>query len=710
MTDKANERPALARLLRPASIAIVGASAEPFSVGANTLANLKRFNYPGAVHFVSRKGGEIDGKACVTSVDELPPGVDAAVLVVPAAVVRETIEACARRGIGGVVVFASGFAEQDEAGKRAQAEFAAVAEKNGVAVIGPNCIGFVNYADRAPLTFEPVEVNVPKGPGVCVIAQSGAMSGNIRYALQGRGAPVSHSISTGNEAVVAAEDCIDLLIDDPSVSLFAVFVEQIRRPPNFLRLAARARAAGKPIVLLHSGRGARAREAAKTHTGALAGDYATMRAFVEREGVVLVEGLDELFDVAALLARDPRPSRGGLALLSNSGALRGVGLDLAEEIGFPVADFAPDTVAALKATLPSFATVDNPLDVTAAAMTKPSLFGDCARVILADPAVGYLLVAAMGGGQPQQMSKWKALEPELTTAKKPVALCYLGDDYPLNAEFMAEMRASGVPFFRSPERAIRAFARIERWGREGAPPPRSARAAPRLSLTTQGPIAEWRGKEMFAKAGIAIPRGRLARTAEEARAVARDIGYPVALKAQADALAHKIDVGGVIVGVANDAELDEAFGRLLANVKAHRPDLALDGALVEAMAPKGGLEFIVGARRDPQWGASLLVGLGGIWAEALRDARLMPADVSAAEIAAELGKLKGAALLRGSRGSPPRDVAALASLAESIGALMRANPEIVEIDVNPVNVYAEGRGALALDALIVAAPASDVGE
>ncbi len=702
MSNASNERSPLARLLRPASIAIVGASAEPFSVGANALANIKRFGYPGELHFVSRKGGEIDGRPCVTSVDDLPMDIDAAVLVVPAAVVRETIEACARRGIGGVVVFASGFGEPDEAGKRAQDEFVAVAEKHGVAVIGPNCIGFVNYADAAPLTFEPVEFNKPEGPGVCVIAQSGAMSGNIRYALQGRGTPVSHSISTGNEAVVASEDCIDLLIDDSSVSLFAVFVEQIRRPPNFLRLAARARAAGKPIVLLHSGRGARAREAAKTHTGALAGDYATMRAFVEREGVVLVEGLDELFDVCALLARDPRPTRGGLGVLSNSGALRGVGLDLAEDLGLSVPDFALDTVAALKAALPSFATVDNPLDITAAAMTKPSMFGDCARAILSDPAIGFMLVAAMGGGKPQQMSKWKALQPELEGAKKPVAMCYLGDDYPLNADFMAEVRDSGVPFFRSPERAIRAFARLEKWGRASASlAAKSNFVAPRLSIDHKGPMVEWRGKEFFASLGISTPRGKLAATAKEARAIATDIGYPVALKAQADTLAHKSDVGGVIVGIANDAELEVAFARLISNVKSHLPGLALDGALVEKMAPKGGLEMIVGARRDPQWGPTLLVGLGGVWTEALHDARLLPAGASAAEIVGELKLLKGAALLGGLRGSPPRDVAALAALAERIGALMLANPEIVEIDVNPVNVYAEGEGALALDALIV---------
>ena len=250
---------------------------------------------------------------------------------------------------------------------------------------------------------------------------------------------------------------------------------------------------------------------------------------------------------------------------------------------------------------------------------------------------------------------------------------------------------------------MRAFARLEKWGRAIAEQRSPAPEAPRLSVDHKGPLAEWRGKKLFASLGVPTPRGRLAKTVAEARVAARDIGYPVALKAQADALAHKSDVGGVIIGIANESELDAAFEKLMANVKAAMPELALDGALVEKMAPKGGLEFIIGARRDPQWGPVLLVGLGGVWTEALHDARLMPAGADAREIVGELGKLKGAALLGGLRGAKPRDVAALAAIAEKIGALMLANPEIVEIDVNPVNVYAEGEGALALDALIVAA-------
>src|SRR4051794_9584304 len=203
--------PPLARLLRPRSLAVVGASPEPLSVGNNVLLNIRRFGYSGELHLVSRSRDEIDGIKCVPSVDDLPMGIDAVTLIVPASAVRDQIEACARRGVGGVVVFASGFSEQDEAGRAAQDEFAAIARAANMVVLGPNCIGSVNFADAVPLTFEPVDPAPPKGPGVCVVAQSGAMSGNIRYALLGRGVPVAHSVSTGNEAVLSAEDYLDLL-------------------------------------------------------------------------------------------------------------------------------------------------------------------------------------------------------------------------------------------------------------------------------------------------------------------------------------------------------------------------------------------------------------------------------------------------------------------------------------------------------------------
>lgn len=701
----------LQRLLRPRSIAIVGASPDRMSPGNNALANLDRAGYAGALHLVSRTRSQIDGRTCLKSIDDLPDGVDAVILIVPAQAVRDAVEACVRRNVGGALVFAAGFGETGDAGRREQRAIAEVARAGNLALLGPNCIGLVNLADRIPLTFEPVELKPVElkpvaGPGVCAVAQSGGMAGNLRMALAAKGVPVAFAVSTGNEAVLSATDIGLALVDSPDVALFAFFVEQIVAPQQFLDLAERARAAGKPVVLLHSGKSTRAAQAAQSHTGALAGNWAIMKAFAAHAGVVVVETPDELFDTVSLLARYPHPPDKPLAVSTNSGAIRGFALDLAEDIGLSYAGLSEATAARLREVLPDFATIDNPLDLTAQTMQKPSLFGHSAAAMLADPQVGGVIVAAMGGGPGQQLAKWTALKPALIGASKPVAYVVMGDGAPLDAATQSDIDASGVPFFRSPERALRAFKHVADYGRmlATAQEPKQDIPVIPVGIDTTGTIAEHRGKLVLSNAGIAVPNGRLARTLEEAQAVAAQIGYPVALKAQADALAHKSDAGGVAIGIAGVAELRAAFARIAKSVSSVMPDLRLDGVLVEAMARKGGLELIVGARRDPAWGPVLMAGLGGVWTEAMGDVRLIPAGASPARIEAELRALKAARLLGPFRGAPARDVAAVARTLATLGALMLASPRLAEIEINPLIVYGEGEGVLALDALLVMAP------
>lgn len=696
---------ALGRLLRPRSIAVVGASPEPGSVSGLLLANLRRFGYAGPLHLVSRSRDEVDGIRCVKSIAELPEGVDVAVLVVPQAAVCESVAACGERGVGAAVVFASGFAELGEAGKAAQDELAAIARHHGIAVLGPNCLGFINFADRVPLTFEPVQATpLRDGPRIGIVAQSGAMSGNLRQAFHGRGLNVSFSISTGNEAVLTAEDFLAALVEAPDVDAFAVFVEMLRRPAEFLRVAARARELGKPLVLMHPGRSQRARQAAQSHTGALAGDHQVMRTLVEREGVVVVDTMDELFDVTAILARYPRPVlQGKAAVASNSGALRGVALDFCEDIGLELAEFEPATMARLAGILPDFMAPDNPLDLTAMGMQKPEIFGESARAILDDPGVGSLIMPLMGGSAPQQLAKADSLLPVMQTSSKPVCFVIMGDSWPLSGDFLDQVGASGMPFLRSPDRAMRAMAHVHRYGRLHAEAAeRAGGTGPRLQEARPGPLAEFAGKRLLRDLGIATPPGGLARTPDEARRLAGEIGYPVVLKAQADTLMHKSDVGGVAVGIADDAALDEAWRRVEASVARHRPGLALDGMLVEAMS-RPGLELVVGARRDPQWGVVMLAGLGGIWIEALHDVRLMAPDLTEAQIVRELGRLKGARLLEGLRGAAAVDVAAVAAAVRRLADMMLANPGIAEIDINPLVALPEGQGVVALDALFVMA-------
>ena len=302
----------LARIVQPRSIAIVGASADPRSFGGFVQGNLERFGYAGALHLVSRSSDEINGRACVKTIDQLPEGIDLAVLAIPEAGVLEAVRALAARRCHAAVLFASGYAEAGEEGQAKQKELAEAARQAGILLVGPNCMGFTHIAAGIPVTFEPLAARPrEERPGVGVAAQSGFMAANLREAFLGRGTPVTCVFSTGNEVSVFIEYVIDHYIGDAQTRVITVYAEQIRRPALFLSLARQARAAGKPIVLLMPGRSARAREAAQSHTGALAGDHATASALLRREAVVVVDSLDELLDTSAILLRYPQPPAGG---------------------------------------------------------------------------------------------------------------------------------------------------------------------------------------------------------------------------------------------------------------------------------------------------------------------------------------------------------------------------------------------------------------
>src|SRR5579885_1975112 len=670
MTDTHRSTPTnLDRLLRPRSVAIVGASPQPGHLGNNVLANLERCNYPGPIHLVSRSRSEINGRPCVPTIDDLPRGVDSIVLVVPELAVLDAVAACVRREVGGVVCFAAGFAETGAEGRARQDRLVAIAREGGIALNGPNCAGFVNLVDGIALTFEPsigpADI-VPDGVGI--VAQSGGMMGNIRIALKLKGVPTCWGFSTGNEAVLGLEDYLEYLLRGDAARVLALFIEQVRQPRRFLELIGRAREQRRPVVMMHPGRTQRARDAALSHTGALAGDHAVMATVLRREGVLVVDTLDEFFDVLALLSRWPEPPAEGAAIMTNSGAFRSIALDFSAEAGLALPPLAAPTRAALAAAIPAYATADNPLDLTTVGVNSPVVYARTAEALLGDPAIGGLITAFMPGAPHLQLPRAEAMLPVIEASGKPVAFAHFCDGPPLAPDFLAVMREHRMPVFTSPDRAMRAMARLAEYGRIRRHPP--AQPVPEAPLPPDfaGTIAEYRAKRFLAAEGVRIPEGALARDPTEAEAIAARIGYPVALKAQAGALAHKSDAGGVILGLADAAALRDGWARLHGNLGRARPDLRLDGVLVERMAAPG-LEMIVGARRDRDWGPVLMVGLGGLWTEALEDVRLMPADLGAEAILAEIGRLKGAALLKGLRGAPPLDARAVAAAAAILGRI-----------------------------------------
>ncbi len=696
----------VARLLRPRSIAIVGVSPDPSSMGGRALSNLDSFGFTGEIHLVSRSNAAIGDRPCVPTIDDLPMGVDAMILALPASAVLEAARAAARRDVGGMVVFAAGFSEVGDEGRALQDQVSAVCNEARMALLGPNTLGMTNYVAGTHLGFGPNTPDpVDQRPGLAVIAQSGAMAASMRLSSRTRGLRATYSIATGNEAVTGVEDYLAEIVDDASTNAIAIYAEQLRKPRLFLELAARARANGKPIVMLHPGRSEKARISATSHTGALSGDYPTMRALVAEQAVVVVETMEEWLDTSEMLARFPNPSVNGPGIVTDSGAFRGLALDLAEAVGLSIPDLSPTTAAVLGERLPAFASQTNPLDITAQGLKDMGMYGEAAAIMADDPGFGGLILSLMPGAPAIGKVKAEAVISALGVPKTPTALILMGGAAPVAPDLEASVLAAGTPFFRSPERAVRVFAHLQQYAlaKVAAHDGITLPSTPSDRIVGTGTLAEHVGKAILAQAGLAVPQGGLATSLEQALTIAERIGWPVVAKAQAADLPHKTEVGGVVVGIYGPERLKTAWTDIHARVASARPDLTLDGLLIETMSPRG-VEIVIGGRNDPDWGPVLLFGLGGIWIEALGDVRLASAAISKARVIDELRRLKGASLLTGFRGSSPVDLDALADCICAVGRLLIAHPEIAEIDINPVMAFAEGSPPTALDALIVLAP------
>lgn len=704
MTDQHTIAPAaLDRFLRPRSVAVVGASDKPGALGCTLITNLDRNGYSGTIYPINPKREVIGARKCYPSVEALPEGVDVAVLAIPRAGVLDAVKGLAARKCGGVVIFSAGFAEGGEEGLAEQREIALIARESGMVVEGPNCLGLVNYVDSIPLTFVETLATPPSGKrAIGIVSQSGAMAAVLGTMLLARDAGVSYSVSTGNEAASGVEDYVDWMIDQPDTHVIAMIVEQFRKPQRFLAAARRAAAAGKPIVLLHPGKSSAARESAATHTGAMAGDYKLMRAMVGRAGVIFAETLQELGDIAEIAMRCPSLPSGATGVLGESGAFKALTLDLAEELDLPLAPLHDDDSPLLRAALPPFVPVSNPLDITAQGLSEPAIYTRCVEALLQDDRVGTVLAGII---QAEPITCTIKFPPILAAVEgkvlaKPVIFAGLDEGADVPAERTAALRAAGIPWFPTTERALTAIARLTHWSA------RDVSATDQLPLPLaglageHGVIPEYRAKELLAPSGISFPKGQFASSADEAVAAADAVGYPVAMKAQAAALGHKSDAGGVLLNLADGPAVRAAWERIHANVAAYSASIQLDGVLIEAMG-KRGMEMIVGAKNDPEWGPVVLAGFGGVTAEILQDVRLLTADMTEEAVAAELMKLKSAALLQGYRGSPALDVPALAALIVKVGQVLRAEPSIREIDLNPVIVHPMGEGVVALDALMV---------
>lgn len=692
----------LARLIDPRSIAIVGMSARAGAFGMRSFENLAHFG--GEVMFVNAKYDAIAGRPCYASLTALPRPPDCVVLVVPRDRVEALLEEAANVGAGGVIVYASAYAEMQAGdGQAAQERIAAIARARGLRVLGPNCIGLVNNITRAGMTFMPDYAKMPHRVGpVGIVSQSGALGYALLQATE-RGCGFSHFISAGNSCDIDVADLISYLVDDPGCRAIICVFEGVGDAGKLLAVGQSARRAGKPVVMYKLGASASGALAARSHTGALATSHAVTLALFERAGFVVVDDFETLVETAQFLARAGHPAANGVAVVTSSGGAGVIAADKADKHGVPMPQPLAATQEALATIVPAFGAARNPCDATGQVLNVPESFVGCLSALLEDPQYGALVVP-FGLAHPEVTpSRYPQIRALADKYAKPVCVVWLSEwlQGPGANLFEADERVS---LFRSMDRCFAALAAWHAYAASLAPAPAAQRSSnPQAQSSTapllaaaRGTLTEREAKRVLEAYGVPVAPERLATNVEQALAAAAAFGYPVVLKIESSAIAHKTEAGGVRLGLTDAAAVRAAYAEIIINAEKITTDIA--GVLVQPMA-RPGVEVIVGARVDPVVGAVVLVGLGGVMVELMRDTVLAIAPVSAREAAAMLARLQGYRLLTGFRGSAAVDLDALADAIARISELAADHAgRITEIDVNPI--LARPDGVLAVDALI----------
>ncbi len=442
-------------LMRPRSVAIIGMSSKPKTAGHTMLLNLRLNHFAGAIHIVGRSGGEVDGLTMLTAIDDLPQGVDLAIFTLPAAGVKEALEGCARRGVRAVTIFSSGFAE---AGNReGQEELVRIARAGGIAMLGPNCLGYTNIVDGFSVGFAGARevVKLPqerRDPAVALVSQSGGLMAFARGALEAVNIPASYTVSTGNEAGVGLADFVEFFADDPATDVISLYLEEVRDPQAFIAAARYARSKGKPVVMIHPGRSAEAKAAVQSHTGALAGDYDVMRVHLARAGIALADTLEQWVDVTEFLARFPKPPVKGPGFVTFSGGFCAIAHDYCADIGLDVPALSPDIQKELAKQLPEYIPPRNPLDLGTEVLWKPQLAEIGTRGLVDDPAVGTVCVSIAAAGPPAQRAYGFYFLDVLKEHRKPGMFVLPVSE--LAPEFDAALKDNRIIFSRSVERSI----------------------------------------------------------------------------------------------------------------------------------------------------------------------------------------------------------------------------------------------------------------
>ena len=694
----------LEALLRPGTVAVIGASRKPDKVGHAILANLKNGGFQGRIVPVNPAGGEIQGIPCYRDLNDYRDGIDLSIVVTPPAAVKEAVEKSIAAGARVVTVITAGFKEVGAEGAAAEVELVGICRQHGVRLMGPNCLGILNTQHRMNATFAP---SVPPPGKISVISQSGALCVAILDWACQQNLGMGKVISIGNKADLNEADFLQAFAQDQETTVIAGYLESIQDGNRFLRIAEET-ASLKPVVILKVGITSAGAKAASSHTGSLAGADLAYGAAFRRSGVIRAGNVEALFDYALAFASQPLPRGKRVAVITNAGGPGIMAADAAETLGLKMVALSAPTRAKLQGFLPASAAVGNPVDVIGDA--PPERYLNSLKVLQDDDDVDGIVIVVT----PQNMTEPLALAEQLAAAhdgRKPLLTAFMGGEAVETAK--RKLMASGIPNYSSPDRAmdsLRALCDYAAWRRR---PPRivirfpvNRRRVDRIiqmhTRLGQSQVGEVEAKEILRAYEFNILAGQLARHADEAVEIAGRIGYPVVLKISSPDVIHKSDFGGVRINLANAEQARDAYDLMMLRIQRRAPDAQIRGAYVEKMGARG-REVILGMTRDPQFGPMLMFGLGGIFVEVMKDVTFHLAPITADEAMQMLKGTRSYELLKGARGQAPVDLEAIAGALQRISQLATDYPEVTELDINPFIVGPLGTEAYVADARITLA-------
>ena len=690
----------------PSSVAVIGASSNPTKLGYAVLRNLVEGGYAqrGRVYPINPGTREILGYPAYPSVVDVPDAIDLAVVVIPYPHVPEALRTCGQKGIPAAIVISAGFREAGREGLERELELVSIAHQYNIRLVGPNCLGVIDTFTPLNATF--AAGNPPSGP-LAFMSQSGALgTAVLDIALAGR-LGLSKFVSLGNKADVSEIDLLEAWKDDGHTRVILIYTEGMPNGQEFIRVARRV-TQKKPVVAIKSGVTQAGSRAVSSHTGSLAGSEQAYQAAFQQAGVLRADSMEALFDMALALGYQPPLQGDRIAIITNAGGPGILATDALERAGLTLARFELETLYKLEQYLPDAASAANPVDVLGDALADRYQFA--LEPVANDPNVDGLLVLLT----PQAMTEIDATAEVVSRLankiNKPLLACFMGEVKIKSG--IDILTAHGVPNYPFPERAASALRAMADYRRiRSRPTPeyttlevnRKAvrEVIDRVIAENRLTIGDAEAREILKAYGLRIPRSEIAETPERAIEIANQVGYPVVLKIASPDILHKTDVGGVKVGLSNAADVLDAYELITYRAQRYVPDARIWGCLVQEMVPPGGLEVLVGMNRDPQFGPLITFGLGGIYVETLKDVTFRITPFSAQEAEEMLSEIRAHSLLDGVRGQPPADKNAIIDALLRISQLVQDFPEIAELDINPLMVYPQKQGAIAIDMRLV---------